>query len=71
MQSNLAPTYEIESLDLVNQNLNKKRTDLCFYGVNSYFIGQRQTVEEALNNSRPDTNETASHYGLKIDTRFR
>jgi hypothetical protein len=41
----------------------------CFNGVNSYFIGQRQTDEEAKNNPRPNTPRTA-HCELKVDTHF-
>ena len=43
----------------------------CFNGVNSYFIGQRQTDEEAKNNPEPNTPRTASHCELKIDTHSR
>ena len=40
----------------------------CLNGVNSYFIGQRQTDEEPKNNPRP--NISASLCELKIDTRY-
>ncbi len=39
-----------------------------FNGVNSYFMGQRQTDGEAKNNPRPSTPRAASHCELKIDT---
>ena len=41
----------------------------CFNGVNSYFIGQRQTDEEAKNNPRPNTPRTAN-CELKVDTQL-
>ena len=41
---------------------------LYFNGVNSNFIGQRQTDEGVKNNPRPSTSRTGSQCQLKIDT---
>ncbi len=42
----------------------------CLKEANSYFIGERQTDEEAKNSPRPNTPRTASHCELKINIHF-